>query len=181
MRLTPLLNTDTTVDTRINKAFTMPANEAAIFSWQSYPCPHGYFSSDSCIPLRQLWLPADILFSQFKESTNALQRYLPSLIHQEIPKPRFAEDMKRRRAISSFAIVTMKKESTWIRQIQQLQVLAAFDSNTVLHLRSQSIHLEWADQQGIRSSNQNGAGNLVQAPCLDSEHPQLSCVFLFLL
>lgn len=168
MRLTPLLNANTTVDTRINKAFTMPANEAAVLRGQSHPCPHGYSSGDSRIPLRQLWFLTDVLFSQFKESADALQCNLPSLIHQEIPKLRFAEDMKRRQSISSFGIpATKKPQSTWIRLIRQLQVRAPCDSYIALRLRSQSIHLERVDQWGMRSGIQNDVGSPVPAPRLD--------------
>jgi len=184
MKLTPLLNTNTTVHPWINKAFTVSANEAAIFSWQPHPCPHGYSSSDSCITLRQLWFLADVLFSQFKESAYALQRYHPSFIHLKIPKSQFAENMKKpTENIFFWFLERTQMEPIRVQLIQQLQLrlCLSLDSYIALRLRSRSIRLEWVDPMETRSSIQNGVGNQVRIPHLLWECPELSCAFLFLL
>jgi len=58
-----LLNTDTTVDARIDKAFTVPTNHTAIFGWQSQFGSHGDFSGNSHVTLSQLGFFSHILFS----------------------------------------------------------------------------------------------------------------------
>jgi hypothetical protein len=76
-----LLNTDTTVDTWIDKAFTMPTNHAPILCGQSQFGSHGDSSGNSHVTLSQLGFFSNFLLSQTKENVNALQGYLASFIH----------------------------------------------------------------------------------------------------
>jgi hypothetical protein len=76
-----LLNTDTTVDARIDKAFTVSTNHASILCWQSQFGSHSDFSCNLNVTLRQLGFFSNLLLSQTKENMNALQRYLSSFIH----------------------------------------------------------------------------------------------------
>jgi len=75
-----LLNTDTTVDAWINKAFTMSTNHAPILCWQSQFGSHSDSSGNGHVTLRQLGFFSNFLFSQTKQSLNTLQSYLASLI-----------------------------------------------------------------------------------------------------
>jgi hypothetical protein len=76
-----LLNADTTVDAWIDKAFTMPADQTAIFGWQSDSRSHGNSAGNRRVALSQLWFLSYILLCQFEERSNMIQSHLASFIH----------------------------------------------------------------------------------------------------
>jgi len=81
VRFTSLLQTDTTVDAWVNKAFTVSTNHLSIFCGHPHPSPHGDSSRNLGVALRQFWFFADVLFCQFEKCVYPLQGYVPSFIH----------------------------------------------------------------------------------------------------
>jgi hypothetical protein len=59
-----LLHADTTVHVWIDKAFTIPTNQASVFSWQSYSCFHGDSSGNLSVTLRSRRFLSDVALGQ---------------------------------------------------------------------------------------------------------------------
>jgi hypothetical protein len=76
-----LLNADTTVHAWIDKAFTMPADQTAIFGWQPDSRSHGNSAGNRRVALSQLRFLSYILLRQFEERSNMIQSHLASFIH----------------------------------------------------------------------------------------------------
>jgi hypothetical protein len=72
MGLSPLLNTNTTVNAWVDKAFTVPANHPSVFFWQPQFDSHSNFPRNLSVTLRQLGFFSNFFLSQTKESTNTL-------------------------------------------------------------------------------------------------------------
>jgi hypothetical protein len=79
-----LLDTNTTIYARQDKAFTMPANEMSILPWQSGSGSHGDFPRYSDVTLSQVGVFMNDLSGEAEEIMDALQSYLSSGVH--IPK-----------------------------------------------------------------------------------------------
>jgi hypothetical protein len=81
MRFPFLLHANPTVNARVDKAFTMPANHAAILGWQPEFGSHSDFSSNLSIALSQLRFISNLLFSQVKKPMYSLYCDLSGFIH----------------------------------------------------------------------------------------------------
>jgi len=77
----PLLDTDTTVYTWVNKAFAMPTDQAAVLNWQPQPSAHGYSSGDFNVTLRQPRFFMYGFFCEAKKNVNAFHCYVFGFVH----------------------------------------------------------------------------------------------------
>jgi hypothetical protein len=77
----PLLDTDTTVYTWVNKAFAMPTDQAAVLNWQPQPSAHGYSSGDFNVMLRQPRFFVYSFLCHAEKNMNAFHGNVLSLIH----------------------------------------------------------------------------------------------------
>jgi len=81
VRLSSLLQANTTVDAWVDKAFTVLTNHAPVLCWQPQLGSHSDSSSDFNVALRQFRFFLNLCLSQTKKRVNAPQGYLSSFIH----------------------------------------------------------------------------------------------------
>ena len=77
----PLLHADTTVDARIDKAFTVPANQTPILNWQAELGSHGYSPRNHSVALSQRGFLTNSLLGEAEKRVNALHGYLLDFSH----------------------------------------------------------------------------------------------------
>jgi hypothetical protein len=90
----PLLDTNTTVHTGINKAFTTPTNQSPILHGQPNLRAHGDSPGDFSIALRQPRFFMDGLFRQAKKNMNAFHGNAFGFVHSVESTPRYVAGLE---------------------------------------------------------------------------------------